>query len=453
MKACLLCRPFFPVLGNIYPLLYVLVMDKKEEYMKKVIYFVLVLCMVISIAAGCAANTASIAKIEYPKGIAHDDYEARRELRQQNAVDESIINSINEFSAETASVILSGEKGNTCYSPISLYMALAMLSTGAKGQTQDELLALLGEDDTKYLSEQMGKLFRLTYVDNKIAKLYMTNSLWVNDKVQFNQEYIDNAKSSFYAASNKLNFSDPNAGNAISSWISDNTNGLLKPEIEVDPVLSLMFIVNTLYLKDEWEENFNEDATKQDLFYTTSDEQVNAEFMTRELNCENLIGNGFKAASLCLKNTGKMTFVLPDEGVNVSSLIESPESLAAMIGDGYDYGEVLITLPKFNFDTEFDLKESLETLGVKTVFDIDKSDLSGITDIEACVDKVKQGSNISINEDGVEAAAYTYIEAVAGCAMGEDKVLELNFNRPFIFIVQSNENVPLFIGVVQNPSE
>lgn len=428
-------------------------MDKKEETMKKTIYLAIALCMLVSIAAGCTENTASIAKVDYPKGIAYDDYKAQRDLRQQNAVDESILESIDEFSAQTASEILSGEEGNACYSPISLYMALAMLSTGAKGETQDELLTLLREDDTNYLSEQMGKLFMLTYVDNKIAKLYMTNSLWVNDKAEFNQEFIDNARTRFYAASNKLDFSDPNAGDIISNWISDNTNKLLKPEIEVDPILSLMFIVNTIYLKDEWENEFKEDATKQDLFYTTEGEQVNADFMTRELSCENVIGDGFKAASLYLKSTGKMTFVLPDEGVDVSTLLESPESLATMIGYGFGYGEVLITLPKFNFDSEFDLKQNLKSLGVETVFDEDNSDLSGITDIPAFVGKVKQGSNISINEDGVEAAAYTYVEAKCGSAPPEDKILELNFNRPFIFIVQSNENVPLFIGVVQNPAQ
>lgn len=431
----------------------VLVMEKKEETMKKIVFLAIAVVMIISIAVGCSANTATIAKVEYPKGIAYDDYEAKRDLRQQNVVDESILKSINEFSAQTASEILSGEDGNACYSPMSLYMAMAMLSTGAKGETQDEILELLNESDTQYLSEQMSNLFRLTYVDNDMAKLYMTNSLWLNDKAQFKDEFIDNALSNFYASSNKLDFSDPNAGETISNWISDNTNKLLKPEIEVDPVLSLMFIVNTIYLKDEWENEFKEDATKQDLFYTAEGEQVNADFMTRELSCENYVGDGFKAASLSLKNTGKMTFILPDEGVELSSLIQSPEALAAMIEEEYEYGEVLITLPKFNFDTKFDLKENLKSLGVETVFDIENADLSGITDIEACVSKVEQGSNISINEDGIEAAAYTYVEVKCAGAPPEDEKLELNFNRPFIFIVQSNENVPLFIGVVQNPAQ
>lgn len=417
--------------------------------MKKIIYLAIVIFMIIPIAAGCVGNTASIERINYPKGIAYEDYEARKELKEQNAMDENILNSIDEFSVETASMILSGQDGNVCYSPISLYMAMAMLSTGAKGETQDELLTLLREDDADYLSEQMRKLFRLTYVDNKMAKLYMTNSLWMSEEAEFKQEFIDNARSNFYAASNTLDFSDDKAGDEISKWISDNTNELLRPKIEVDP-LDLIFIVNTIYLKDEWENGFNEDITKQDLFYTAEGEQVNADFMTRELYCENVRGERFAAASLGLRNAGKMTFVLPDEGVDISSLLESPKSLTSMIGADYDHSEALITLPKFNFDTELDLKKNLKSLGVETVFK--DADLSGITDIPSYISKVKQGSSISINEDGVEAAAYTYMEAPA-CCPPEDEKLELILNRPFIFIVQSNENVPLFIGVVQNPAE
>ena len=62
-------------------------------------------------------------------------------------------------------------------------------------------------------------------------------------------------RKNFYAAANNLDFSDEGAGETISNWISDNTGGLLEPEIKVDP-LYLMYIVNTIYLNDEWSSNF-----------------------------------------------------------------------------------------------------------------------------------------------------------------------------------------------------
>ena len=374
--------------------------------MKKIIFLVLAVCMLLSLAAGCTGKTANLASVQYPKSIGYEDHDALRELREQNAVDESTINGITQFSAETAATILSGEEGNACYSPISLYMALAMLSTGAKGETQDELLTLLREDDVDNLSEQMGKLFRLTYVDNEMAKLYMTNSLWMNGEMEFNKEFVSNAESNFYAASNALDFNDQKSGEVISKWISDNTNELLKPEIKVDP-MKLIYIVNTIYLKDEWQDNFQEDATKEDVFTTADGEEVSADFMNRKFSCARLIGEGYKGASLYLKNTGKMTFILPDEGVDAKSLIESPEALAAMMNNqNGKYGDVLMSLPKFNFNTEFDLKKSLESLGLEGMFG-DKADLTGISDMAGAVSEVKQGS----------------------------------------------EGVPLFIGVVQNPAE
>lgn len=443
--------------------------------MKKIICIATVLLMLVSVLAGCSKNNplnviyddsndetsetpsgnspSKLVSISYPEPISFDDYEAQRELREQNQVDASIVDSINGFSFDSASVVLREEDGNACYSPISLYMALALLTTGTNGEVFDELTTVLREDDTAYLSEQMGKLFRRMYTDNEISKLYMANSLWINEVYPVKQEFKDNAMQNFYAAANNLDFADEKAGETISGWISDNTEGLLKPKIDVNPEY-LMYIINTIYLNDEWHDNFSQDATKEDVFNLSSGETVNAHFMNRQFSTGVIKGEGYTAASLDMKSTGRMVFVLPNEDVDLSSLIASPELLVEMTDtEKEQYAKVNMSLPKFDFESKFDLEKSLMSLGIEKAFDAYSGGFTGISDFASCISEVNQGSKIAIDENGVEAAAYTSISVDTAAADVPDEPIEFNLNRPFIFIVQSKIGVPLFIGVVQDPTK
>lgn len=442
--------------------------------MKRIVLLAIAMLMLFALFTGCndkqpsdapsdapantnngQANTGDVptklVSIVYPEAISFDDSEAQYEVRQQNSVDDSIMNSLNEFSAHSASVILGSQKENVCYSPLSLYMALAMLSNGANGETQDEITAILNESDTAYLSQQMGKLFRLMYKKNDVSTFFMTNSLWMNGNFGVKKEFVDITTQNFYAAANTLDFNDPSAGDVISGWISDNTNNLLKPQIKVDP-LDLLYIVNTVYLKDEWQDNFEENATTEDVFTLADGTDVKAEFMHRTFDTEVIKGDDFTGVSLYLKDTGKMTFILPDEGVDASSLLSTPEAVKDLLNaDNFQHLSVKLSLPKFSFDSEFDLIQSLKDLGMQKAFKSEEADLTGITDFAAYVSAVKQGTDITVNENGLEAAAFTYIAVSLECAPMETEAIELNFNRPFVFIIE-NENVPVFIGAVQNPA-
>ena len=90
----------------------------------------------------------------------------------------------------------------------------------------------------------------------------------------------------------------------ISKWISDNTGGLLEPEIKVDP-LYLMYIVNTIYLNDEWSSNFSEDATKEDVFHMADGSTVDAQFMNRTFDTGVVKTEDYTAVSLNMKETGR----------------------------------------------------------------------------------------------------------------------------------------------------
>ena len=149
-----------------------------------------------------------------------------------------------------------------------------------------------------------------------------------------------------------------------------------------------------------------------------------------------------------------MYFILPDEGVSPETLIANGE-VFEFITNPHGHSEksmrtINFKIPKFDVSSSVSLIEKLETIGVTDIFDPEKADLSAMTDIPSFVSRVDHSARVKIDEKGCEAAAYTVI---AADAMGTPPGEEVNFylDRPFIFVVTSPINTPLFIGIVNNP--
>ena len=124
-------------------------------------------------------GVASI-EVEYPQPYSFIDFDAEKELREENPIDDNFIKAINEFSYKTSTNILTDTGENINYSPLSLYFALSLAASGAEGETEEQLLALLGVSDKEFLSEQCGNFYRMYYKDNEIGKLKIANSIWMD---------------------------------------------------------------------------------------------------------------------------------------------------------------------------------------------------------------------------------------------------------------------------------
>lgn len=392
---------------------------------------------------------------EYPAAVAFDDYDAKAAICESNPVDEKFIDSINNFAAESSSKLLKRRSDNYTYSPISAYVALSLATAGSNGDTQQELLKALGIDSKKgvsYLSAQNANLFRRMYLDNDMGKLKIANSLWLGDDLTFNQNYLDTATGQFYASLFNVDFADKKTGELMGQWIAENTNGTLAPKMEVDKDLC-MSIINTVYFKDQWINKFEESATKEDTFYKADGTTVQCDFMNQVFSSHGFVkGKNYTAASLGLKNGGAMTFILPDKGVKIYDLLSSADKVSNLLEGGEEKsGMVTFKLPKFNFNTDIDLGGTLKSLGVKKAFQ-DKADFSGIsTDQGLFISEVKQQTHVAIDENGVEASAFTEI-GMAGSALPVDKA-EMILDRPFIFTITDRNGVVMFMGVINDPTQ
>ena len=150
-----------------------------------------------------------------------------------------------------------------------------------------------------------------------------------------------------------------------------------------------------------------------------------------------------------------MWIILPDEGVSPERLFEKGDilKLCRKPSDWENQKWLIVqkSIPKFDVTGENDLIESLKNLGIDAAFDSKKSDFTPLTDIpEIVVSKAEHDARVKIDEQGVEAAAFTVIMAMATSARPPEDKMDFIVDRPFAFVITSRDGLPLFTGVVNH---
>lgn len=433
---------------------------KRPLSKKKILSIVVSACLVLCITLGVIfSNMAGQIPLKntvyasaFPNGIGYFDNDAERELYQNNPVDESFVDGITQFSLATASRLLTSTTANGNYSPISLYYALSLLSSGANGETKTQLQALLntaGLSD-EYIATQLGNLYRLSFVDNVFGQTKIANSLWLSDKAKIKDSFVDNLTEHYYVSMYTVDFVSKEASRLMSNWIKSNTNGTLSPDISTDSD-TMLAIINSIYFRDEWTERFNSGKTKKGDFNLYDGTTVTVDYMNKTFGSHRYSYSDYFARSdLSTKNGSSVSFVLPLGDKTAYDIISDEKLLnEALFGGEQKYGEVIWQLPKFNFDSGYDLKNTLVDLGVTEAFN-NSADFGKITDELLFISSATQQTHIAIDEKGVEASAYVMLLG-AGAAMPEG-VCEMTLDKPFIYAITNPKGAVLFVGVCNNPT-
>lgn len=114
------------------------------------------------------------------------------------------------------------------------------------------------------------------------------------------------------------------------------------------------------------------------------------------------------------------------------------------------YMKVNLSVPKFDVASTMDLSAGLKNMGVTNVFQEDVAEFAGLTgDLPISLAEANQSVRVQIDEEGVKAAVYLEIPG-AGAAQPPEEIIDFILDRPFLFVI-TNDNIPLFAGVVNNP--
>ena len=357
------------------------------------------------------------------------------------------------------------EKGieikNPVYSPVSAYIALSMVGYGADNNTYAEFEEIFGSD----MANVSSSIMKAYHNEGKIFKLLLANSAWIDDDFSVNKKWIENVEEGFNSDIFNTNLSGEKTMKKMNSWIEDNTKGMIQRMLETplgdDSKLALF---NTVYFKSRWETPFEVTATHKKKFYL-EDGKGEIEVDTLNASYENFdyIKNDFADGIILNYNTedsGLNLAYVAIKPTNESSIRDVCSKLTIEVIDKMIENRktelVNLSLPKYSITCDQVLNEILKKQGLSDAFDSEKADFSKLgstsNDKKIYIDLVRQKSKIIVDEEGTEAAAVTEVIMTEGCALIEEKPIDVRFDRPFLYMIMDmDKNIPLFIGILDEP--
>ena len=363
------------------------------------------------------------------------------------------------FFAKSIRQFLSGAGSeNRVYSPLNVYMALAMLAELTGGESRGQILSLLGSDNIEALRVQASTLWNANYRDDGATKSILASSLWLSEDVNFVQSTLDRLAETYYASSYQGTMGSPEFNEALQGWLSAQTGGLLDDQIsyvtlDAETILAL---ATTVYFRAKWRSEFLVHFTELGVFHAASGDMT-VDFMHQGGSDIYYWGGKFSAVAKSLESDGDMLFLLPDEGVTPEDLLTDGEAVDFLLSGGRDWANskyltVNKSIPKFDVASDLDLNPGLMALGVTDVFDSMASDFSPMTADTPYiyVSKAEHAARAVIDEEGVVATAYT-VMAANGAGMPPEEEIDFILDRPFLFAITGAGGLPLFAGIVNTP--
>jgi serpin B len=354
---------------------------------------------------------------------------------------------------------------NVVISPLSIAFALGMVEPGASGDSVAQFGDLLRIDDPAVWRDSMSSLTQSlesrqpdpvaelagTEQDPGELVINLADAAFVQPGYAFVPDYLDLIGTKFGAVIEEVDFTDAGgAAERINAFVAGETDNLIpelvKPEA-IDPA-TVLALVNALLLKASWQTTFDAASTATAPFTRLDGSTVDVPLM-RGGGDRSGAGDGWVGASKALVGGLRFEVVLPDEGRFDEIAARYADVTAELAAAPNPGGELAV--PNFETRVSVALADVLKSLGLTAPFA--EGGLMGIADDpKLLIDDVLHETFLSIDEDGIEAAAATIVLIVATGAP-IDQPVPVVLDRPFLFrIVDDESGTPLFAGRIMDPT-
>ena len=399
----------------------------------------------------------------------------------------------------------SGSPGNIVFSPYSIGSAMSMALSGARAETEREMLSVLKHHLTRQEIEAANSQALTTFKNYDksavtptcpagmelegqrcrtspsadgwcpppmkregdqcfggatlapSAKLLVANALMMIRSESISPEYAALLKDQYAAeVFQKATLSD------INRWVSRKTEGKIPKMLDqLDDTAAVL--LNAVYFKSRWASPFDERDTKNDAFSLSSGQQAKVAMMNQTHQYAVVARQGYRAIRLPYAvRTLSMVIALPNEVDGLGAVVaqtdakEQSEMIASLRNSPTK--PVALLLPRFKTEFKAGLVPLYRQAGMKLAFDPERADFSGITGKPASEDRLFIGgilhrAMIEVSEESTEAAAATAISMVATGLPRKPEVPEVfRVDRPFLFsIVDDATGAILFTGRISDP--
>jgi serpin B len=378
---------------------------------------------------------------------------------------QTLVDGNNAFALDIYQTLRS-QSGNLILSPFSISLALAMTYAGARDVTESQMASVLHFDLPQgglhpafnALDQDLASRGESASDEEEPLQLNIANAVWAEQTYPFLQEFLDLIASNYGAGIQLADFINQfeSIRKEINDWVYDETQEKIKDLIP-DGALNAdtrMVLVNAIYFKADWLSQFDASDTYDTPFHLLDGTDVTAKMMNQGMFVPYYPGDGYQAVELPYAGeTAAMTVIVPDEG-NFEAVESSLNpDLLDETWNGLQQSSVMLSLPKFTYESEFNLSDTLTSMGMVDAFNPGIADFSGMTnEDDLFISDVIHKAFVAVDEEGTEAAAATAVIIEAASAPIFD--VTLTIDRPFIFIIHDKPSGQiLFIGRVLNPAE
>jgi serpin B len=364
----------------------------------------------------------------------------------------------NEFGFNLFSQIQTKDKDKNIFiSPLSVAFALAMTYNGAAGETQPAMARALKLERMSLaeINQASAALTKTLISSDPKVEMVIANSLWARQGVTFKPDFLARNRQFFGAEITSLNFGSPQAKNTINNWVSRKTRGKIPAIIDQIDAQKVLFLINAIYFKGQWQKRFDKTLTNNEPFHLLSGAQKQVPMMSQSGSYRYFRGDKFQAISLPYGNGGTSLYLfLPDQDSSLKSVLNSLnyQTWEQWMGRFRDTpGDVKI--PRFKLDYEINLNEPLKALGMEVAFIAGKADFSGMrAQRDLFISEVKHKAIVELNEEGTTAAAATSVGIGVTSVRPEPQRFTFIADRPFLMAIRNQQNgAILFIGAVVEP--
>lgn len=380
---------------------------------------------------------------------------------QKEDISEDFLRNFYDFTEETLVHVTKDHEGeNLIYAPLNLYLSLSMLNELSEGEAKAEIQEALNISDAKDNALELNtaiSILEKRRLPLPIGRLNINTSLWLSDEFNYQDDLLNTLQSYYGTEVYKGDLKNRDFQALMTKWVYENTNFAFQPDytdsLDVGDPFSFISL-NTLDFYNEWIYPFKEEDTKTGTFFLGDHKEINCDFMKKEYSDGSfMVGEDYISTMCYLQEFESMLFILPKEGLSVDDFIEKRGNLSDIIYDWTNnqvsMGKVTLSVPKFSYEDNIDLIPTVERMGIKKIFEQNSNAFSIFTDEKIWVSDILQASKIEIDEKGCTASSYTEL-GVRISAGGTKDEIEINLNRPFIYILYKDK-VPFLVGIVRNP--
>lgn len=444
--------------------------------MKKVLAFILLLAICLTLVScngeldfifeGYNYQEHSIALAAKKMELNYNDY-------KQEGYPE-FIDKLDRFASRlTYEICADNDNGeNIAISPISVYMALALATECAEGETRQQILDAVGVTYaevvgfTKYLYAYANKeYYTRNYGEQAQLSAFeeLANSIWVHKEVSLKKSGVSNLANNLHADLYKVNFETDEGERAIGAYIKDKTHGLIDSDIDLPPE-TLITLINTFYLKEIWNP-FGDNLSFTDKTYdfVGGDGRITETKLLRGYynNGKVYKAEGYTSFFTTTEHGFKIKFIVPKDGYSLSDVFTAENIYTTTVLSDYNYVDsenklrhhTRVLFPEYKADYDDDIGDVLrEKFGITRMFNVELCDFSNITEETIFCDGVFHKCSLTVNKKGIEGAAVTYIPGAG--ATGPDEYTDVYHDyvvdRAFGYIITDYYGNVLFSGVINS---